>query len=92
MQFSLPKFLSFVETCPRVKQIQAMVNPTIISGQYRTTQEYLALQNGASPSEAKELGEIGDLNPGVINIIYQFIGIQLLDSSNYINSKIDSHF
>lgn len=77
MQFTIPQFLSFIESCPRIKQIQAMVNPTIISGHYRTTQERNALQNGASPSDAKDLGTVGDLNPGVINIIYQFIGIQL---------------
>lgn len=80
MQYSLPQFLSFIETCPRMKQIQGMVEPTIISSQYRTTQEYLALQNGASLSEAKEIGSMGDLNPGAINIIYQFIGVRLIES------------
>ncbi|KAG2208280.1 hypothetical protein INT47_006136 [Mucor saturninus] len=79
MQYSLPQFLSFIETCPRVKQIQGMVDPTIVISQYRTTQEYLALKNGASLTEAKEMGAMGDLNPGAINIIYQFIGVQLIE-------------
>ncbi|KAG2236199.1 hypothetical protein INT48_003818, partial [Thamnidium elegans] len=68
------------ETCHAVKQIQAMVNPTIVIRHYRSEQERAALQNGVPPEVAKDMGLMGGLNPGTINIIYHFIGIQLNES------------
>ncbi|CAO3640783.1 unnamed protein product [Mucor hiemalis] len=39
----------------------------------------MALQNGASPEEAKTQSMVGGLNPGTLNIIYSFVGIKLED-------------
>lgn len=77
MQFVIPQLLTLIETSPKIKIIQAMVHPLIVINHYRTEQERLALQNGVPPQVAKDIGIIGDLNPGTINIIYHFIGIQL---------------
>lgn len=84
MQFIIPQLLSLIETCPAVKQIQAMVKPTIVISHFKSEQEKIALQNGVPPEEAKDMGLMGNLNPGTLNIIYHFIGIQLHESSKYL--------
>lgn len=84
MQFIIPDLLSLIETCPAVKQIQAMVKPTVVISHYRSEQEKMALQNGVPPEDAKDMGLMGDLNPGTINILYHFIGIQLNESRKYL--------
>lgn len=84
MQFIIPQLLSLIETCPTVKQIQAMVKPTIVISHFKSEQEKIALRNGVPPEEARDMGLMGDLNPGTLNIIYHFIGIQLHGSSKYL--------
>jgi hypothetical protein len=76
----MPELLSLLEANPKLKQIQVMVKPVIISKQYRTLQERHALQNGFTGEDARSLELTGELHPGIINIIYQFIGIKLADS------------
>ncbi|KAI8091772.1 Poly(A) polymerase central domain-containing protein [Thamnidium elegans] len=89
MQFTIPQLLSLIETCHAVKQIQAMVNPTIVIRHYRSEQERAALQNGVPPEVAKDMGLMGGLNPGTINIIYHFIGIQLNESHTFVDLSED---
>ncbi|KAI9351658.1 hypothetical protein BD770DRAFT_412844 [Pilaira anomala] len=89
MQFITPQFLTLIGIFPKIKIVQAMVHPLIVTSHYRTEQERLALQNGVPPEEAKDIGMIGDLNPGTTNIIYHLIGIQLkeLDKEKNMNVK-----
>lgn len=55
-----------------------MVYPLVVTNHYRTEQEQLAfLQNGVLPQVARDIGSISDLDPGIINIIYHCIDIQL---------------
>lgn len=79
MTYAIPHLLSLIESNPNIKHLQAIVKPHVLTYNYKTTQERMALQNGASPEEAKTQSMVGGLNPGTLNIIYSFVGIKLED-------------
>jgi hypothetical protein len=95
MPFAIPQFLSLIESNPSIKQIQAMVKPKIVTKNYKTIQERNALQSGSAGEVSRAMELTGELNPGIINIIYHFIGINLVDGckvSLYLLSKYVLNF
>lgn len=88
MTYAVPQLLSLIESNSNIKHLQAMVKPFVLTYNYKTTQERMALQNGMSPEEAKTQSMVGAINPGILNIIYSFVGIKLEDGCKfYINEK-----
>lgn len=79
MTYAVPQLLSLIESNSNIKHLQAMVKPFVLTYNYKTTQERMALQNGMSPEEAKTQSMVGAINPGILNIIYSFVGIKLED-------------
>ncbi|CEP09692.1 hypothetical protein [Parasitella parasitica] len=88
----IPQLVQMIEKSPDLKCIQPIIKPKLITLNYRTNEARKALEMGMSVDEAKQLDLNGQFNPGTVNLIYFFIGIQTesscqcLDISDYVES------
>lgn len=72
----IPQLVQMIEKSPDLKCIQPVIKPIVLFQNYRTNEERKALEMGMSVEEAKQLDSNGQLNPGMVHLIYFFIGIQ----------------
>ena len=77
MLFAIPQLLKLIETTPEIRNLQLISKPLVNTHSYKSAAERMALELGATAEEANTQSMMGSLEPGNINIIQYFIGIQV---------------